>query len=152
TGFGTLTFDGKGGFTIAGQQLVGTAAPTNLIALPGTYSVKPGGFVSLSNPLQTGATVNGRLGVGSLVGSSTEAGSNVFDLFIAIPAPVQAVSNATLNGPYWVSSLEFPNGGVSNIRNTNFKLTANGSGSITESTVTGQAANLQNKLQNQTVG
>jgi hypothetical protein len=44
------------------------------------------------------------------------------------------------------------NGGLANIRNTNFKLTANGNGGFNESTVTGQAANLNNKLQNQAVG
>lgn len=152
SGFGTLIFDGNGNFTISGQQLVGTAAAATLPVTAGTYTVKPGGFVTLSNPLRSGTSINARLGAGALVGSSTEAGPTVFDLFTAIPAPMQALSNSTLNGPYWISTLEFPNGGVTNIRNTNFKLTANGSGSFAESTVTGQAANLGNKLQNQTVG
>lgn len=151
TGFGTLTFDGKGNFTVSGQQLVGITAAANLTA-SGTYTVKPGGFVTLTNPLRSGATLNARLGTGALVGASTEAGSTVFDLFLAIPGPVGNAPVSTLNGPYWISSLEFPGGGLTNIRNTNFKLTANGSGSFAESTVTGQAANLQNKLQSQTVG
>ncbi|MBZ5600755.1 MAG: hypothetical protein LAO79_00445 [Acidobacteriia bacterium] len=151
TGFGTLVFDGKGGFSIAGQQLVGGSAPANLTG-SGIYSVKPGGFVTMTNPQRSGATLNARLGTGALVGSSTEAGNTVFDLFLAIPAPSQATSATTMNSPYWISTLEFPNGGAANIRNTNFKLTANGAGSFAESTVTGQAANLQNKLQSQTVG
>ena len=150
SGSGTLTFDGNGSFTISGQQLAGLAAPAALGG-NGTYSVKPGGFVTLSNPLRSGALLNARLGVGALVGSSTEAGATVFDLFLAIPAPTQPVSNATLTGAYWISSLEFPNGGLTNVRNTNFKLTANGAGSFTENTISGQAANLGNKLQNQTV-
>jgi uncharacterized protein (TIGR03437 family) len=151
SGSGTLTFDGSGAFTISGQQITGTAVPAALSG-SGTYTVKPGGFVTLTNPLRTSATVNGRLGTGALVGSSTEAGATVFDLFIAIPAPAAATSNATLSGAYWISSLEFPNGGVANIRDTNFKLTANGSGGFAESSVTGQAANLKNTLQTQTVG
>jgi uncharacterized protein (TIGR03437 family) len=151
SGSGTLTFDGSGAFTISGQQITGTAAPA-VLSGSGTYAVKPGGFVTLTNPLRTSATVNARLGTGALTGSSTEAGATVFDLFIAIPAPATATSNATLNGAYWISSLEFPNGGTTNIRNTNFKLTANGSGGFAESSVAGQAANLQNKLQTQTVG
>jgi uncharacterized protein (TIGR03437 family) len=150
TGFGTLTFDGNGSFTINGQQLVGTAAPAALTG-SGTYAVKSGGFTTLSNPLRAGATVNARLGVGALVGSSTEAGPTVFDLFLAIPVPSTPVSLATITGPYWISSLEFPNGGTANIRNTNFKLTANGAGGFTETTVTGQARNLGNALSNQTV-
>jgi len=151
TGSGTLSFDGNGNFTFSGQQLVGTAPPASLTG-SGSYTVKPGGFVTLSNPLRLGtATVNARLGAGALVGSSTEAGVTVFDLFVAVPAPSQALSNGTLAGAYWISSLEFPNGGVANIRETNFRLTANGAGSFTENTVTGQAANLAGKLMNQTV-
>ena len=149
--FGSLTFDGKGGFTVSGQQLSGTS-PAATLNVTGTYSVQPGGFVSMTNPLQTSATVNARLGTTALVGSSTEAGPTVFDLLIAIPAATQATSVSTLNGAYWVSSLEFPNGGVADVRDTNFMLTANGAGAFKENTVTGQAANLGNLLQNQTVG
>ena len=151
SGAGVLTFDGKGNFTISNaQQLSGSASPAALTG-NGTYSVTPGGFVTLTNPLQTSATVNARLGVGALMGSSTEAGPKVFDLFIAIPAPSQTVSNATLNGIYWISSLEFPAASIANIRDTNFSLTANGSGGFAETSITGQAANLNNHLQKQTV-
>ena len=113
--------------------------------------MKPGGFTILTSPLLSSVTVNARLGVGALVGSSTEAGGTTFDLFLAIPVPATPVSPNTLNGPYWISSLEFPNGGTANIRNTNFKLTANGFGGFSETTVTGQANNLGNVLANQTV-
>ena len=146
SGWGTLNFDGNGAFTINGQQLVGTAAPAALTG-SGTYSVKAGGFTTLTNPLRAATTVNARLGVGALVGSSTEAGPTVFDLFLAIPT----TSLGSLNGPYWISSLEFPNGGTANIRNTNFKLTANGAGGFAETAVTGQAQNLGNILLTQTV-
>jgi uncharacterized protein (TIGR03437 family) len=150
TGFGALAFDGKGNYAISAQQLVGMAAAANLTA-SGTYTVSPGGFVNLTNPLRSGTNLNARLGVGALVGSSTEAGPTVFDLFVAIPAPSQTMSMQTLNGPYWISTLEFPGGGVANVRDTNFKLTANGAGSFAESSITGQAANLQNHLQTQSV-
>src|SRR5262249_44856806 len=60
---GTLNFDGNGNFTIAAQQLVGTSAPAALNG-NGTYTVSPGGFTTLSNPLRLGvATINARLGV-----------------------------------------------------------------------------------------
>jgi len=146
SGWGTLNFDGNGAFTINGQQLVGTAAPVALTG-SGTYAVKSGGFTTLSNPLRAGTTVNARLGVGALVGSSTESGPTVFDLFLAIPT----ASLGSLSGPYWISSLEFPNGGTANIRDTNFKLTANGAGGFAETTITGQAQNLGGLLTNQTV-
>ena len=151
SGSGTLVFDGNGTFTVNGIQLAGTT-PSTTLSGTGTYAVTQGGFVTLSNPLLPGVTVNARLGAdGVLVGSSTEAGPNTFDLFIAILAPVNPVTNRALTGPYWVSSLEFPNGGAANVRDTNFKLTANGLGGIAETTVTGQANNLGNTLLTQTV-
>ena len=147
---GTLTFDGHGGFTYLGQQLVKTAAPVALSG-SGTYAVKPGGVTTLTSPLFTGGPINARLGTGALVGAATEAGQTIFDLFVAIPAPTASLSNTVLNGPYYVSSLEFPGGGTTNIRNTNFKITANGSGGVAESSVTGQARNLGNRLTTQTI-
>src|SRR5712671_112094 len=105
---GTLTFDGNGNFTISAQQLIGTNAATALTG-SGTYTVKPGGFVTLTNPQRSSATVNARLGATALVGSSTEVGATVFDLLIAMPAATGTLSNATLNGGYWISSLEFLN-------------------------------------------
>lgn len=147
---GTLTFDGNGNFTVTGQQLTGTS-PAAALSGNGTYTVNPGGIVTLSNPLLPGVTINARLGAEALVGSSTEAGTTVFDLFIAVRGSVTAVTNRSLTGPYWVSSLEFPNGGAADVRDTNFKLTANGIGGFAETTVTGQANNLGNVLLTQTV-
>jgi uncharacterized protein (TIGR03437 family) len=149
SGAGTITFDGNGNYTAAGQQLVGTT-PAASLSGTGTYTVNAGGFATLNNPLKSSVTLNARLGQGALVGSSTEAGPTLFDIFIAIPAPSGA-SNQTLSGAYWISSLEFPGGGVADVRNTNFKLTANGAGSFGETAVAGQAANLGNILTNQTV-
>jgi uncharacterized protein (TIGR03437 family) len=150
SGEGTITFEGNGNFAVTGQQIAGTSAATSLTA-SGTYTVSPGGFMTLTNPLQTTIQLNARLGQGAVVGSSTEAGPSIFDIFIAIPAPVGA-SNVTLLGSYWVSSLEFPGGGLANVRNTNFELTSTGAGSFVETAVTGQAANLNNILTTQTVG
>ena len=150
TSAGTLNFDGKGGFTYLGQQLVKTAPPAALSG-SGTYAVKPGGVTALTSALSNGVAINARLGTGALVGASTEAGSTVFDLFIAIPMATTTLSNTALTGPYYVSSLEFPGGGTTNIRNTNFKITANGAGGVAESTVLGQARNLGNRLTSQTI-
>ena len=116
TSAGTITFNGSGGFTYTGQQLIGSAPPAALSG-SGTYTVKSGGFLTLTNPQRAGATINARLGTGAIVGASTEAGATVFDFFIAIPAPSSTLSNSTLTCPYYVSSLEYP-GNISNVRNT----------------------------------
>ena len=105
--WGTLTFDGLGGFTVSGSQLAGTTASTALSGT-GTYTVNPGGYVTLSNPLLPGVTVNARLGAdGLLVGSSTEAGPDTFDLLIAFLGAVNPVTNRTLNGPIGFPVLNF---------------------------------------------
>ena len=148
--WGTLTFDGAGNFAISGSQISGTSPAVPLTG-NGTYMVNPGGYVTLSNPLLTGVTINARLGAQALVGSSTEAGANTFDLLVALHGSNAAVTNQILTGPYWVSSLEFPNGGLTNIRETNFELTADARGDFSQLTVNGQAANLGNALTTQTV-
>src|SRR5260370_28954813 len=62
---GTITFDGNGNFTVNGQQLVGIAPSTSLSG-SGTYTVSAGGFTTLTNPLQSGITLNARLGQGAV--------------------------------------------------------------------------------------
>jgi len=148
TVYGSATFDGNGNIALTTQQLKGTSPAVPLTG-SGTYSVKAGGFVTLA--LGSGTPVNARLTQGAIVGSTTEGANNQFDLFIAIPAPTQAVSNATLTGSYWVSSFELPGGTDTNLRNTNFKLTSTGAGLFNEKAVTGQARNLGNKLITQNV-
>ena len=111
---GTITFDGHYSFT--GQQVVGNNAAAPQTG-SGAYSVDPGGFVTLDSAIRAGAKINARLGPEALIGSSTEATDNTFDLFVAIPAPS---TNASLSGPYWAVTLEFPGGSTANARNTRF--------------------------------
>jgi uncharacterized protein (TIGR03437 family) len=148
---GTMIFNGTGNFTFTGQKLEDITPPAAFSGA-GTYAVKSTGVVTFTNPLRAGASVNARLGAGALVGSSTEAGATVFDVFIAIPAPAAPVTGAGLSGVYRVSTLEFPGAGVINVRNTNTRLTFNGAGAVVETSVTGQARNLGNQLLTQSVG
>lgn len=145
---GTIMFDGNGAYTASGQLLVNATAPVALSA-SGTYMVSPGGFVTLTNPLKA-VNLNARLGATGLVGASTES-STTFDLFLAMPAATQALSETSLTGSYWISTLELPGGSVSNLRAGNFKLTANNAGSFAESSITGQARNLGDQLLTQNV-
>ncbi len=147
TGSGTLTFDGNGGYTCSGTLLVNAAVMP--LSVTGAYTVSPGGYVTLDNPVKTGK-LNARLGATGIVGASTES-SGMFDLFIATPAATQPVSASILSGSYWISTLELQGGGISNLREANFKLTANNAGSFTQTTITGQARNLGDQLLTQTV-
>jgi len=139
--FGTLTFDGNGGLTYSGQQLTGTAAPAS-VSGTGTYSVEPSGLATMSDPLRSGTTINVRVGTNAVVGSNTEAGNNVVSMFAAVAAPATATNAGTLNGPYRVASLEFANGSFNTRRETFFQMSANGSGSLGNPSILGQASNL----------
>jgi uncharacterized protein (TIGR03437 family) len=148
--FGSITFDGNGGFSWQGQQLVGQAGPAAANG-NGVYSVKASGLVTLADPIRAGATINGRLGTGALIGSDTEAGNNVFSIFTALPVPTGALATSTLAGPYWIASLGFLNGSQTATHETFFKVSSNGSGSFGDVIVTGQAMDLTSALKQQTV-
>ena len=145
---GEISFDGRGGYTIAGQQNIG-AQPAAALATNGTYEVKPNGFVTLANPLQSGAQVNARLGQGAVVGASTEV-AGIYDVFIAIEA-VSTASNASLNGPFWASTLEVTGGLAAQTRSGFVSLTPNGAGAFGSLAVSGQGASLGARPLTQTV-
>ena len=147
---GSMTFDGAGKLTFQGQQTVGSA-PSTTVGGAGTYQVQANGFVSITNPQRSDLLLNARLGAGALVGSSTEAGGTVNDIFIAIPAPTTAVSNGTPLGTFQVATLEFPAGNASLVRDAQFLWYLNGQGGFDPITVTGHAANLTQQISTQTV-
>jgi hypothetical protein len=131
---GAITFDGNGGFTFAGQQNIGTAAAAPLTG-SGKYSVDPAGIVTMDNPQRATLTLNARFSAEAVIGSSTENTANVFDLFVAIPAPAPA-SSASLSGGYWTAGLELPGASISNARSSFFLLNAGG-GSFANVSVNG---------------
>ncbi|MEO7144151.1 MAG: hypothetical protein ABI165_11705, partial [Bryobacteraceae bacterium] len=147
---GTLTFDGNGGFTFTAQQIAGTTAAAPL-AGSGSYTVKPGGFVTLTNPQKSGVTINARLGAQGLIGSSTESGTTLFDLLVAIPASAQTMSAKSLSGTYYVSILEFPNATSGLARDAFFPMASDGNGNFGSPNVTGDALNLNSKVTSQIV-
>jgi uncharacterized protein (TIGR03437 family) len=135
----TVTFDGAGGFTFTGQQVVGggAAAPSSG---SGRYSVDPAGFVTLDSPLRKGTSVNARVGPEALLGSGTESTDGTYDLLVAIPAPSK---QPVLSGSYWTATLEFPNGDTGLARNTFFSLSPGATaGHWADFTVNGHAANV----------
>jgi uncharacterized protein (TIGR03437 family) len=139
---GLMTFDGAGHYSFNGQQVIGNNAATSLSA-SGTYTVDPAGFVSLDNPIRSGARINARLGPEALLGSTTETTDNTFDLFAAIPAPASG-STAALNGPYWAATLEYPGGALTNARSAIFSLATAAGNSFAAITVNGHAAAVSN--------
>jgi uncharacterized protein (TIGR03437 family) len=147
---GTLTFDGKGNFTVAGS---GTTAGAALrFRTTGTYTVLSSGMLYLDNPFDpttaNGTTLYGGVGSGIVIASSTD--TLYSDLFVAIPAAATA-STTTLNGTYRVAHLEFLAGDVgAGTRNSFFTMTSNGSGSLGNVTVNGTSQSQRGAAQTQT--
>jgi uncharacterized protein (TIGR03437 family) len=135
---GTITFDGNGNYSFNGQTIMGAAAAASATGT-GAYAVDPAGNVTMDSPLRAGDKVNARLSVEALIGSGTETTDNTFDMLVAIPAPSGA---ATLTGPYWIVTLEFPGGSVANARNTFFSMNSAGIGQFSAISVYGHAATL----------
>ncbi len=147
---GTITFDGAGGLSFAGQQTVATAASVS-VSGSGNYSVSPAGLLTMTNPQTPAGTINGRLGDGAILGSSTETTANAYDLLFAIAAPATTVGNTALNSRYWVGTLEFPLGVTSAVRSAFFSLSADGAGKFSTFTLSGHATNQGNVPITQTV-
>jgi uncharacterized protein (TIGR03437 family) len=151
---GTITFDGKGAFTVAGTGFSAATTDHSLkFATTGTYVVQSSGMYYMSNPFDPAPDANfpttlyGGLSSGAVIASSTD--SFYCDLFVAFPVAT-AASLATLSGNYQVASMEFLNGDFTQTRDTFFQLAPNGQGSLGNVTIKGTAINLRHAATTQT--
>src|SRR5579883_2525125 len=133
---GTVTFDGKGGFTVTGQGTTGSGPLT--FTPTGNYSVLSSGVFFMNNPFDSsGGTLYGGIGSNGVIqASATE--SFFVDLLVGVPQATSA-SNATLSGTYNVVSLDFLGGSFLASRDAYFSAASNGSGSLGNVTVNGAA-------------
>jgi uncharacterized protein (TIGR03437 family) len=142
---GTMSFDGKGSYTLSNTQLYDSAGSSTGSCASlggGTYGVQSNGIAQLDNPVFP-ATLFGTFSQPVISASSTE--DEYMDMFVAVQAPTTSFSNSNLKGTYTVGSLEFPNVQTSQNGLTHqgfFPLNADGNGNIAAFTVTGSAANL----------
>jgi uncharacterized protein (TIGR03437 family) len=145
---GTLTFDGKGGFTVSGQGTTGSG-PLQILS-SGQYSVYSNGMFEMLNPFDSTkqSVLYGGVGSnGAVFASSTE--SYYIDFFVAIPQATGA-STATLTGTYNMVSLEFLGGSINASRDTFSSVTADGKGSLGNVSINGTAQSLNGNPTTQT--
>jgi uncharacterized protein (TIGR03437 family) len=140
---GTMTFNGKGNYTLSNTQLadsMGTGGTGSCASLGGgTYGVQSNGLAQLDNPLYQ-ATLFGAFSQPVLIASSTE--DDYFDLFIAVQAPAASSSNGILSGAFTVGTLDFPTASATLARQGYFTINADGQGNIAAFTVNGSLANV----------
>lgn len=129
---GAITFSGSGSYGFIGEQIIGSGPPGSLTA-SGTYSVSPAGIVTISNPQNGALSVNARYGAEAVIGASTEAADDTFDLFVAIPSS-GTQTNASLNGTFYAADFE-----LAPLRDSLVTLSLNGAGGVSEVSATGHA-------------
>ena len=137
---GTITFDGAGNYAFTGTQVIGKA-PAGQYSSSGTYAMQPSGIVTLTNPQTATLTLNARFGAEMVIGSSTEAPTNTYDFFVAIPAPSASQTNASLTVGFIFADWELPNASTSQVSDSIGLLLFDGAGGFTTSgKVTGHGA------------
>jgi len=148
---GTFSFDGNGNYALAGQISDNTvnSGASQALSVSGQYQVSSSGLLELVNPLDSTQTVFGGIGKSALVGSSTE--SSIVDMMVAVPMG-SGVSNSTLQGQYWVGSLDYPGGDATQPANALFEINADGQGNLGTLSVAGHSVALGNSDTTQSVG
>ena len=142
---GVMNFDGAGNYAFTGQQAVGTALAA-AYTVSGTYSVAASGIMTLTNPQRNTSTINARYAAEAVIGSSTEATGSTFDVFAAIPAPVSARPNTTVQAAWTASDFELTAASTSQVRSSIVAMLFDGSGNISSLTATGHSANFNKGL------
>ncbi len=139
--YGTMTFDGKGNYTVTGQKVdstISSGTPQSFTFSSGTYGISASGFGYIDNPLFTSESVIGAVAQGVFVGSSTEGSLN--DVFVAVPAGSAQAGLSTFNGKYWFGYMNMPGSDPGQFTDAFMPITANGAGGFTGSiTATGYA-------------
>ena len=140
---GTATLAGDGNYSFAGTLLDTQAGATaQAFTATGTFVLSSNGLAQMQNPLDSKAIVDGAVGLGAFVGSSTE--SMFQDFLVMIPAGTAALTNNSLQGSYRAGALEFPQGSSALAREALFTLTSTGSGTLGNVALSGSAMNLGN--------
>lgn len=139
TGF--MTLDGNGNYAFQGQQVIGTGAAADY-AISGTYSLQPSGTLTITNPQTSTETINARYSTEAVIGSSTEAAGNTFDLFAAIPAPMAGFSDASLSVSYVFADFELTDASTAQVRNAVGGFQFDGKGDIQITKLLGHGASI----------
>ncbi len=156
---GTITFNGAGNYTISGTTVDNTVSggAPQALSVTGTYAIGANGTGLLVNfiyPNDPDAYIYGAVSQGVFTGSATESegDGNIFnDLFVAIPAPPQAPTNASFTAPYQTGLVDFANAGSAAIKNALFQLAPNGQGAFGTIALNGQASNINSATVSQSV-
>ena len=156
--YGTIAFDGQGGYQLTGTSVDNTVlnGSPQPLHVSGTYAIGSNGAGYVANPLYPTdpfGDIYGAFAQGVFTGSTTEAGDEnglLNDIFIAIPLGA-APTNANFTSAYQAGLLDFEDGGSGATKNALFNLAPDGKGGLGTITVNGQASNLLASSVTQTI-
>jgi hypothetical protein len=133
--FGTITFDGRGNYTMSATQWSSNPNASGPYARAGTYAISASGHGFIRRTSSDGDYVYGSVANGVFIGSGTESGFN--NLFIAARQSTTPVTTASFNQRYSVAYTNLPTTSLTQIRDAIFQIAPNGAGSLGSISVTG---------------
>jgi uncharacterized protein (TIGR03437 family) len=151
--YGTMTFDGAGGYQFRGSLVDSGVAggQPQALNISGAYKVGANGLAEIEALIgQPRPTIFGALGESAIVGSMTESQPKFNDVFIGIPAGT-GVTNVALQGRYLGGTLDVLGGQTRTLRNALIELTADSRGGLTGVQAIGTAGNLGTTSITQTI-
>jgi uncharacterized protein (TIGR03437 family) len=106
--YGTVTFDGIGGYTMAASVADGASGQLQSVAPKGTYSISAAGQGWITSALSSTDLIYGTVNAqGIFVASSTENVNGYQDMFIAAPLASPAPTASTFKGSYTLAYISF---------------------------------------------
>ncbi len=132
--FGTITFDGRGNYSLSATQWSSNTSANRAYVRSGTYAISASGFGFIRRASTDGDYVYGSVANGVFIGSSTESSFN--NMFIAArqSAPV---TTATFNQRYTMAYMNLPATSLAQVRDASFQIAPNGAGSLGSVAVSG---------------
>lgn len=150
--YGTITFNGSGGYTISNGIVnnCSTSCSQQALSTTGTYTFGAAGYGYLTNPLSSSSaayTNYGLISNGVLIASATENGFN--SLFIAVPVSSPVATVSSFQGSYQIAAF-FP-GGASSSAAATYQLNPDGAGNLGGVSISGYNASGSTLTQSSTV-
>jgi uncharacterized protein (TIGR03437 family) len=133
--YGTISFNGQGGYVIHGTEFSSVDQRARPYSISGQYAISAAGFGYLTRSRADGDEVHGLVANGVFIGSTTESGFT--GLFIAARQPATPVTTASFQQSYTVAYAGLPGRNLAEIRDATFRLTPNGSGALGATPVSG---------------
>jgi uncharacterized protein (TIGR03437 family) len=133
--YGTITFDGQGGYRIQASVWDSLTNTIQNVDQSGTYTLAASGFGFITRAERSGGIVYGGFSNDVFIGSSTD--SQINNLFVAARANPNFPTTASFTGRYSAVYMNFPNLNMDQARDARYTLAPDGAGGLGAVSLTG---------------